>query len=70
MARLTSRGAGEGPTRVFARENFLYWLKRASGACPPLAGRDPRAPGMRRWRAGPSAHPHPAAGMTKGAQVP
>jgi len=38
------------------REDFPYWLKRASGAAA-LRAAGPRAPGMRRWRAGPCAHP-------------
>jgi len=38
------------------REDFPYWLKRAFGAAA-LRAAGPRAPGMRRWRAGPYAHP-------------
>ena len=37
-------------------QDFPYWLKRASGAARS-APAGPRAPGMRRWRAGPCAHP-------------
>jgi hypothetical protein len=37
----------DGMLDGMTREDFLYWLKARSARCPPLAGRDPRAPGMR-----------------------